>query len=195
MEFLLTGYRRLFILFSNTGVTAPVFSEKTLATEGGRMDVVVRGAMYAIWDTGRPREDTAFIAVLNGPPAPPLTLVFRPAHVPLSEAFIGAEILRALKGDSTLIDVVRLDMLSLLGIVKRLGFLLVLLIEDGEDIAKFSIPSNSKIAFILGDHIGFPAPLLESLKRVVDARLSLGRVSYLGNHCIAFVNEVLDALS
>ncbi|QOJ78189.1 hypothetical protein IG193_05250 [Infirmifilum lucidum] len=195
MELLLAGYRRLFILFSNTGVTAPVFSEKTLATEGGRMDVVARGAMYAIWDTERPREDTAFIAVLNGPPNPPLTLVFRPTRISLSEVSIGAEILRALRGESKLINIVRLDILSLLGIVKRLGFLLVLLIEGGEDIASFSMPLDGKITFILGDHIGFPVSLLKSLEGVVDARLSLGRVSYLGSHCIAFVNEILDALS
>ncbi|UNQ72567.1 hypothetical protein [Infirmifilum sp. NZ] len=192
MELLLSEYNRVFILYSNTAATAPTFTEETLTTEGGRMDVVARCAIYALWDLGVPRRDAAFIAVLNGPPNPPVTLFLRPANVELSEKALGSEILSALKGFSSTAETCRLDAAKLLVKVKEMGFKLALLIENGEDISRIPDLCGRKTAFVVGDHLGFPDHFLRSSEKLVDVKISLGKTPYLASHCIAYVNDVLD---
>lgn len=195
MELLLRekSFPRVFVLYSNTGVTAPIFSERSLATSGGRMDVVARCAIYALWDLGsKPRRDTVFIAVLNGPPSPPLALYFYPAAVSLSESAVGLEILKAMRGESSSVSVERAGILELVRRLKDTGYKIVLLIEDGEDIKNIRFSPSEKYAFILGDHIGFPVDVLRELRRNADLEVSIGRTPYLASHCIAFVNDWLD---
>ncbi|MEZ0345050.1 MAG: hypothetical protein ABWK01_00635 [Infirmifilum sp.] len=195
MELLLDSetYSRVFILFSNTAATAPVFSEWTLTTEGGRMDVVARSALYALWDTkNAPRRNTLFIAVLNGPPNPPVSIYIPPFPVELSETAIGLEILKTMKG---LPAKILLERAGLTDLIEKLQgrYRLTLLIENGVDIKNTDITPREKHAFIIGDHIGFPPDILKELRRTVDLQVSIGPLSYLASHCIAFINEWLDA--
>lgn len=193
MELLLAHARRVFVLHSNTAVTAPVFSPRTLATAGQRMDVVARAAMYALWDTGAPRSDTLFIAVLNGPPNNPLALYFSPFPISPSEERIGAEILKALSGAHEHIIMEQASTEAVVTKVKKSGFRVVLLIENGREINSVNFSASEKYAFVVGDQIGFPASLLRKLRDLADFEVSLGPRSYLAEHCIAFIHEVLDA--
>jgi len=191
---MLASYRRVFVLHSNTGATAPVFTEETLATYGGRMDVIARVFISAIWDTTSPRRDTLFVAVLHGPPNPPAALyidsscrfVRRPG-----ERDVAAVILRALRGEEGCVALIKQGTLEAVRALKSEGFQVHLLVEDGEDLENFRLHA-SRLAFVLGDHIGFPKDLLTKLKSECDSALSLGRKSYLASHCIAYIHEVLD---
>ncbi|MGC9107604.1 MAG: hypothetical protein ACP5IE_05375 [Infirmifilum sp.] len=197
MELLLGGKlpKRVFVLFSSTGVTAPSFSEKDYTTAGGRMDVVARSAIYALWDLKDTiREDSYFIAVLNGPPDPPLTLLFEPFPVVPSETTIIKEILRGMQGLSRAVKAQRAGIFEVVQWLRRNGYKVVLLVEDGVDISKITISPGEKYAFILGDQIGFPADVVRELRRKAHFTVSLGTTSYLASHCIAFVNEWLDSL-
>lgn len=187
-------FSRVFVVFSNTAATAPVFTVSTLATLGGRMDVVARSLINALWDLESQRFNTLLVALLNGPPNPPLGLyAWRvPAGGKRSEGFFGGLILEALSGkkvDGLLVEKgARLvDVVSLL---KGAGYPVYLLDENGLSYANVNL--EEPVAFVLGDHIGIPADLLRQVTRLVDGVISIGRTPYLTSHCIAFVHELLD---
>jgi len=187
-------YRRVFVLHSNTGVTAPVFTEETLATRGGRMDVVARAFISALWDTTSPRRDTLFIAVLHGPPHPPVALYMDSsctfARRP-GERDVAATILSALRGEESCAATRKQGTLEVIRALRSEGFRAHLLVEDGEDLKRARL-SSSRMVFVLGDHIGFPQELLAKLRLECDIAISLGKRPYLASHCIAYVHEVLD---
>jgi tRNA (pseudouridine54-N1)-methyltransferase len=194
---MLSSYKRVFVLHSNTGVTAPVFTEETLATQGGRMDVVARAYISALWDMTPPRSDTLFVAVLHGPPNPPAALYIgsscgftrRPG-----EKDVAAIILRALRGEEGCAALRRQGTLEVVQALRSKDFRVYLLSEDGENLENLRL-SSLRLAFVLGDHIGFPRKLLARLRSECDSTLSLGRRPYLASHCIAYVHEVLDRAS
>lgn len=186
--------KRIFILHSNTGVTAPSFSETTLTTEGGRMDVVARSLISALYDTSSPRQDTLFIAVLHGPPTPPLSLYLRPLpqlkRKP-SEREVAALLLQALKKpDARTLEVKREKTTEVVSALRNQGYRVHLLVEEGSDVRDVSF--SDKNAFVLGDHIGFSPKVQRELEQVCDVTLSLGRISYLTSHCILYIHELLD---
>ncbi|MEM0093008.1 MAG: hypothetical protein QW753_01405 [Thermofilum sp.] len=186
--------KRVFVLHSNTGVTAPTFTEASLATEGGRMDVVARSLISALYDTGRPRRDTLFIAVLHGPPTPPLAIYLRPwlqAERKPSEREAGAHLLRVLKGAKAhASEVKREETIEAVRSLKKLGYRIHLMLERGDDIRGVRLEEGN--VFVLGDHIGFPEEVQEELESECDEVISLGKVSYLASHCILYLHEILD---
>ncbi|RLE61028.1 MAG: hypothetical protein DRJ35_01610 [Thermoprotei archaeon] len=195
-----SGFKRIFILYSNTGVTAPTFSPRSLATLGGRMDVVSRAAIGAFLDLkNRIREDVVFIAVLMGPPDPPRIIYIDPSDMSkvknLSEEEMGNIILEQLRKTPTVEE--KQDIIDLVDMLYKNGFKVYLLIEDGTDIEhyiKSGHLSQKKLAFIIGDHIGFPNDLVKQLTRK-SYPVSLGKKSYLASHCVIFLNEILDNVS
>ena len=66
----------IFILKASKAVTAPIFTPKSLSSLGGRMDLIARAIIAALYEKNRLRKDIMFISVLEGPPNPPKTLIF-----------------------------------------------------------------------------------------------------------------------
>ena len=87
-------------------------------------------------------------------------------------------------------EVKRESTLDVVKSLKRRGYRLYLLIEDGEDIGEVVLEPNC--AFILGDQVGFPSELEETLRSLCHNSVSLGRRSYLASHCIMYLHEMLD---
>ncbi len=189
-------YQRIFILYSNTGATAPIFTPKNMATKGGRMDVVARALIAALMDQQTPRNDALFISVLMGPPSPPRILYIPGSYVRdviPSEYYVGKLIIDILKSP---VFSEKTQIYDIVNFLKKKNYHVLLLIEDGEDIIEFFSKHSfhdKRFAFIVGDHIGFPTKLAASLKRMT-VPLSLSSVSYLASHCIFYVNEILDRL-
>jgi len=158
------------------------------------MDVVARSLISALWDTNSPRRDTLFVAVLHGPPNPPLALYVRSSEIFTrrpGEKDVASMILSALRGEKRAAALRKEGTLEVVRALKDEGFRVYLLVEDGEDVGRVGLDC-SRSAFVLGDHIGFPQELLARLRRECDVALSLGRKPYLASHCIAYVHEILD---
>lgn len=161
------------------------------------MDVVSRAAMAALLDLeNKKREDTVFIAVLMGPPNPPRIISITPSDVArvkkVSEEEIGAILLERLRRPPSVEE--RRDILDLVDELYKEGFRVHLLIEDGTDIehcVKSGRFSQERLAFVIGDHIGFPNELVKEIEKKAYP-ISLGKRSYLASHCIMYLNEVLD---
>lgn len=164
------------------------------------MDVVSRAAIGAFLDLkNRIREDVVFIAVLMGPPDPPRIIYIDPSDMSkvknLSEEEIGSIILERLRKTPTVEE--KQDIINLVDILYKKGFKVYLLIEDGTDIEHYVKSGHlfqEKLAFIIGDHIGFPSDLIKELIKK-SYPMSLGKKSYLASHCVIFLNEILDSMS
>jgi len=183
-------YSRVFILYSSTAVTAPVFKCKSLATTGGRMDVVARTLTYAICDVRPCRQDTLFIAHLEGPPRPPRQLFFDGdlLEEPLSEGRVCRLLLSGLSEDKG----------GSLGFAELVGILMgkasvFTMHERGLDIGdvEWRAVAKKPLAFILGDHRGFP-PYIEGFLLRRTQSISIGPTPYLASHVAAYVNEFID---
>lgn len=158
------------------------------------MDVVARSLISALYDIGRPRGDTLFIAVLHGPPKPPLAVYLKPwgqlGRKP-SEKEAGAQLLQVLKGaQAGLHEVKQERTVEVVRSLKKQGYRVLLLLEEGKDIENVHL--GERAAFVLGDHIGFPVEVQRDLEAECDEVVSLGKTSYLASHCILYIHEFLD---
>ncbi|AGT35200.1 MAG: hypothetical protein QXX32_03920 [Thermofilum sp.] len=186
------SFNRIYIVYSNTAVTAPVFTPESMATAGGRMDVVARSILYALYDQIEQRGDTLFIGLLNGSPRPPVALyAWRLSLQNRSELEVGEAIRRALSGER--LDGIEVEngarITDILETVRK-THRVYLLDESGMHFSHFTF--TGKNAFILGDHIGIPAWIISSIENMLDGAVSLGKKPYLTSHCIAFLNELMD---
>lgn len=160
------------------------------------MDVVARSLISALYDTGKPRENTLFIAVLHGPPTPPLSLYIRPSgslRQKPSEKEAGLLLLELLKRvEDRVVEARREETVDVVKNLKKQGFTVHLLLEKGADVsaARFS----TRNAFVIGDQIGFPPKVQKELESVCDEVISIGKLSYLASHCILYLHELLDRL-
>lgn len=182
-------YKRVFIIYSSTGATEPVFTEKTLATLGGRMDVVARTAFYALHDVKPCRPDTLFIAHLEGPPSPPRQVYIdcnSSAKMPVGERDMGRLLRILLETQES-----RSAFTGLVDLLRRKTAVYTLH-ESGEDIARVLKRPSLPAAFILGDQKGFPRIYEDHLLRYTTP-ISIGPRPYLASHVAAFVNEWLDS--
>jgi len=191
---------RAFIVYSRKGVTTPKFSLNDLPG-AGRMDLVARCVIYALWLSHKLREDSKIYCVLEGPPRPPKTVVFMPTmrRVYPNERGVASWIRIALGAEESeeWINVnpgIKVAKRGLAGVVEELkeeGYDFYILHEKGEDIR--SLGFGEKVCFILGDHIGLPEKTEEALERKYDAKkVSLGKRSYLSSACISIVHNELD---
>jgi tRNA (pseudouridine54-N1)-methyltransferase len=191
---------RAFIIYSRKGVTTPKFSLNDLPG-AGRMDLVARCVIYALWLSHKLRDDSKIYCILEGPPKPPKTILFTPTmrRVYPNERGVASWIRIALKAEESeeWIEVnpgIRIAKKSIKGVSEELkdeGFEFYVLHEDGEDVR--NIEFGDKVAFFLGDHIGLPERVEETLKRKYHAKsISLGKRSYLSSACISIVHNELD---
>ncbi len=204
---------RVFVLYARKATTAPIFSLNDLPGSGGRMDLVARCVTQALWLSHRLRENTAFYAVLTGPPDPPKTVAFfsdSMRKVSPDERNVGSWIKKALevwerkgrkaeeKGESWVkvqdgIWVARKDVVPLLKeLVEQCSFHLYVLHEKGKDIREVELPSNN-VCFVLGDHIGLPKKVEDYVMDKLGAcKVSVGPMPYLASSCITIVHNELD---
>ena len=183
---------RRFIVVSNTASTEP-FSLKDLPGSAGRMDVVVRCLNTAFFLSNDLRRDVEVLAVLLGPPDPPVTLRVVGAELKYmnpDERNIASLINHALmKGAS------EAERRSTPGIyISRRGFEdalseeFILLDEDGEP--WHGAPEVQ--TFLLGDQKGLNAEQMEYARERARRTVSLGPKHYHTDHCILITNYLLD---
>jgi len=201
LEFLdlLAPYRRVFLIKASTAATAPTFTAVSLASQGGRMDLVVRAVISAIATPEGPRRDTAIVSVLEGPPKPPLALVALGSEIrelPLSEGELGRVIIELLSGKSVRgFATLRVSFQALVArIVEAVGKDCVVYLHELGVPAERDPGFRSAKFFILGDHLGLDRRTEDFLDGLGIRRINLGPLSYLTSHCITVVHELLDRL-
>lgn len=186
---------RVFILYSNTAKTSPEFYLDDLPGSGGRMDIICRSAIAALWLSHRLRQDTRFIVVLNGPPKPPIAVLFDSMimkKVAPDERSIASWIQKALMrvGVPTSSGIVAYRK-SFQDIIKAYKDLpMYILHENGKPMN--NIQRDSDAVFILGDHLGIPKKEEAFAARFAKEKISLGKKSYLASACISVINWWLD---
>lgn len=191
---------RRFVVIGHKAASAPGFSVKDLAGTGGRLDILVRCVGAAFLVSHGLREDVELVTLHLGPPAAPKAVRMRSGslkHVNPDERTTALLFEKALGAPTTgpvwqpstpgvSVAVMPLD--ELLG---ELGDRpLVLLSEDGADVATADIPADA--TFVLGDHLGFTPEEEALLAPRAAARVSLGPVSLQADQCIVVLHNHLD---
>ena len=175
-----------FLLKAGNAWTAPV-SAKRLAS-AGRLDVVARALIALL---GTPVAAHAlFIAVLAGPPNPPLGLVVDCGRAkPLgSEAEFAEAFSSAVRGEPPEgYETLKLSFEEAVSGLKAAGYNIYYLHEAGADIRETNIVPPA--AFVLGDHIGLTREDEALLEAEGIGRVSLGPLPYFTSHCVVLVCE------
>ncbi|MFB6075856.1 MAG: tRNA (pseudouridine(54)-N(1))-methyltransferase TrmY [Candidatus Aenigmatarchaeota archaeon] len=196
---------REFILYSKKGLTSPSFNLDDLPGSGGRMDLVARCVISALWMSRQMRRDSKIYLNLNGPPDPPLTLCFdgeRLRKVSPDGRNVATWIQKVLKKRYTFDENewnevkngIYLSNRSFQDLIKdRKDRKFYVLHEKGEDIREIGIEDNP--VFVLGDHIGLPKTEKKFVKRFDMKKISLGSESYFSSQSITLVQNELDRRS
>lgn len=187
---------RAFIVVSNTGVTAPIFDIRSLASTSGRLDLICRSLIASLLTPKGLRKDTTFFAILKGPPNPPLTIIARGSKIdtlPIDEVSIAKIIKRVMSREHIRgFEVKRKDLKYVLNILSKSKYKLIYLREDGENIENIEFYEDTNYAFILGDQKGLSRADEKLLDKYGANIVSLGRVPYMTSFCISVINYVLD---
>ena len=190
---------RTFILFSRKGITSSDFSINDLPGSGGRMDLVCRCINSALWLSHKLRRDARIFVVLNGSPAPPVTILFEGSglrRVSPDERNIGAWIKKSLDGKAKnkewikVQEGISVSKKSFQDLLKELNGNFYVLHEKGTFMREVKIKEDP--IFILGDHVGLPQKEEKFALRFNAEKISLGDVSYLASQCISIVHYELD---
>lgn len=189
---------RTFILFACKARTDGDFSLEDLPG-AGRIDLVARCISSALFISHDIRKDTRLFVVLNGPPSPPVILVFDGAIVKKispDERSIAIWIQKVLVqlGSSqrtVLSNGIVAERKSFQELIKELkDFPIYVLHEKGKPITDVGIKQNP--VWIIGDYLGLPGKD-EKFALRYGKRVSLGDVSYLASACISVVHWLCDA--
>ena len=190
---ILKNYNRVFLIKASKAFTAPIFTSRSL-TSAGRIDVIVRSIISAL--TPVHRYETAIVAILEGPPNPPLLLVVAGNEVediPLSEREMGEIILKVLNGNK--INGFYLAKISfkkiILQIISILRGKVLYMHEEGKD---FRYMKEFKV-FVLGDHLGIDKDTEVFMENLGIPKASLGPLPYFTSHCITLIHEELDRMN
>ncbi len=194
---------REFLLYSRNGVTSPDFNLKDLPGSGGRMDLICRSIISALWLSNDMREDTKIKICLNGPPDPPLSICFDGSNLKKlspDERSIAIWLKKCLKYKDLANDfwmethdgifISKQDFYGLLDEIRNYG--LYLLHREGEDIKEVKIEEDS--AFILGDNIGLPNDILERCRERGEKKISVGPKEYFTSQSITLVHNEIDRI-
>ena len=163
--------------------------------EAGRLDVVARCCLNALWISEHVRDDAQFIVSLNGGPKPPIAIKFdsqKLGDVFPSEkgiAFVIKKALKAVKENEWVAchHGISVSRKSFQDLIKDASNIYVLE-SKGENISKTNIREGT---FVLGDQVGIPSKELAFALRK-GKKLSLGKYNYLASFAVAVVNWVLD---
>jgi tRNA (pseudouridine54-N1)-methyltransferase len=196
---------RVFILKASEARTSGDFRLKDLPSSSGRLDVVCRCSIASLLDNQQIRNDTIFIAVLEGKPSPPLCLKFDGRGlitVPFSEIGIAAILKRILSERYEIGKEYSVASWAGVSIEKKsfielmhsnlIGSGLYYLHEKGEDIRNVSFDMGRDNIFVLGDHKGLAIEEEKMLEGLQAKRISVGPLSYLSSQVITLVHDELD---
>lgn len=190
---------RRFLVLGHTAASAPGFSHKDLAGSGGRVDILARCMPAAFLVSHGLRPDVELYTLHMGPPAAPKVVRVRSRELRhlnpdertsalLLEKALGAPTTGPVWAGATPgISVARLGLAELL---EDVGAPVVLLHEEGEDVARAALPDGA--LFVLGDHLGFTPEEEALLASRAVARVSLGPVSLQADQCVVVLHNHLD---
>lgn len=186
-------------MIGHTAHSRPGFSHKDLAGSGGRLDILARCMGAAFLTSHGLRQDVELYTLHLGPPSAPKAVRMRAKdlrHLNPDERTSALLLEKALTAPTTGpvwapatpgIHVARLDLPELLdGIAAPL----VVLAEDGDDVATAALPHDA--LFVLGDHLGFTPDEDALLAARAVARVSLGPVSLQADQCLVVLHNQLD---
>ncbi|MEM4248534.1 MAG: tRNA (pseudouridine(54)-N(1))-methyltransferase TrmY [Candidatus Nanoarchaeia archaeon] len=184
---------RTFILYSY-GTTDVNFDINRMP-EFGKLDLVCRCVIAALWLSKTVRKDAQFYVVLNTGPRPPVTIRFdgsKLAGIEPTEKSIGTAIKNALrvvkdKNWTSVQSGVAVSRKSFQEIIKDSSNIYVLN-PNGQHILKAELKNPT---FVLGDYVGLPKKE-ESFALRKGKKISLGNQIYLASAVINVVNWVLD---
>lgn len=196
---------RFFILKANEACTSSDFKLNDLPASSGRLDVVCRCIIAALLVAKKIRDDTVFIALLEGKPKPPVQLKLdgkRLETSPYSEVGV-ASMLKKVLGEQFEKDKEYVPQYWRGASLARKSYMEVLdselgssqlyyLHERGEDIRKVDIDLDGDSIFVLGSNKGLSAEDEEPLDRLGAKRISVGPLSYLSSQVITLVQCELD---
>lgn len=184
---------RTFILYSY-GTTDLNFDMNRMP-EAGKLDLVCRCVIAALWLSKTVRRDTKFYAVLNTGPKPPVTIRFdgdKLIGIEPTERSMGSVIKNSLrivrdKEWTAVQSGVAVSRKSFQEIIKESSNIFVLN-PTGQHILKTELKNPT---FVLGDYVGLPKKDEQFALRK-GQKISLGNQVYLASAVISVVNWVLD---
>ncbi|MEM4714298.1 MAG: tRNA (pseudouridine(54)-N(1))-methyltransferase TrmY [Candidatus Nanoarchaeia archaeon] len=187
---------RTFILYSH-GNTDPNFDiDKSYYF--GRLDLVCRVILSALWLSEKIRKDTQVLVSLNGGPNPPIALKFDGAKIAGIEPsefsiakIIKSALFSAKEKDWKFVHYgVFVSKKSFQDLVKE-SKNIWLLDAKGRHIFKSRFKEFKEITFVLGDNLGVPKNEKQFVLRKGEA-ISIGKNIYLASSVVSIVNWVLD---
>lgn len=190
---------RRFLIIGHTAASAPGFSLKDLAGTGGRLDILARAMPAAFLVSHGLRPDVELTTLHLGPPSPAKAVRMRSAdlrHLNPDERQSALLLEKALSASTTgpvwqpSTPGVAVARLALPELLDDLGGDIVVLAEDGEDIATARLPADP--VFVLGDHLGFTPEEESLLSARAKARVSLGPMSLQADQCVVVLHNHLD---
>ena len=191
---------RTFVLFARKARTDSNFNMEDLPSSGGRMDLVARCITASLWLSHAIRPDSRIYVVLNGPPSPPVTVMFDGSairKVSTDERTTALWIKKALSEEFGKdwhefrpgIHVSRKSFQEVIAELKDLP--IYVLHERGENINKVKLKKDP--VFVLGDHLGIPKKD-ESFAMRYGEKIGLGKQVYLASSCISILNWFCDQM-
>jgi tRNA (pseudouridine54-N1)-methyltransferase len=190
---------RTFVLFARQARTDANFNMEDLPSSGGRMDLVARCITASLWLSHAIRPDAKIYAVLNGPPDPPVTIIFDGSavrKVSPDERSIALWIKKALSEEfgkdwHMFRPGILVARKSLQEIVRELKDRpIYVLHEKGKNIKEIDVKDNS--VWLLGDHLGIPDKDEKFVLRYAEEKVSIGKQVHLASSCISIINWVCD---
>ncbi|MEM5815240.1 MAG: tRNA (pseudouridine(54)-N(1))-methyltransferase TrmY [Candidatus Aenigmatarchaeota archaeon] len=187
---------REFILFSR-GVTSE-FNLNDLPN-AGRMDLVARCILNAIFISYSLRKNVKIHTILNGPPNPPLTVTFYTEelkNVSPDERNIASHIKIAIRNFITRAKNepgIFIEKISFEELIKRKieeRKTIFYLHKDGEDIKNLNIDKDFVV--IVGDNKGLPKKEELFMEKLKIKKVSLGKIEYLSSQAICIFNYEAD---
>ena len=190
---------RHIVYFSGRAQTSGNFRTDELM-KAGRMDIVIHSIIQSLFLSNSRREDTIVHLVFYGMPDPPKHIEIRLKNdTEISKKDIATLIKKILykykEGKKNeVFPGCFVEKKSLLKVVEELdesGVDVFVLDEKGEDIRKIKIVEKGDVAFVLGDHDGFPDKELKRLIKEYDT-VSVGPKTYFASQVVTIVQNELD---
>lgn len=192
---------REFILRTSKASTNPNFNVNNLP-KAGRMDIVCRCVINALFVSEAIRKDTIFHAILNGSPNSPRLI-----------SFYGNEIKQLYPYERTIAEQIKLALgrglklklneekevesgtfiakKSFEQLIKEnIGKQILYLHPEGIDIKEFQFKGD--FVAILSDYKRLPQKVESFLERLNIEKISLGKTEYLASQVINIINYVAD---
>jgi tRNA (pseudouridine54-N1)-methyltransferase len=193
------------VLKANEASTSSDYKLNDLPASSGRLDVVCRCIIASLLVAKRIRDDTVFIAILEGKPKPPVQLKLDGKMLetlPYSEVGVASMLKKVLgerleKGEEYASPYWRGVSLAKKSYKEALDSelqsnQLYYLHESGEDIRKVDIDLVEDCIFVLGSNKGLSTEDEEPLDQLGAKRISVGPLSYLSSQVITLVQYELD---